>query len=556
MALTGRRKDPLMRRRREIYDERRASSAVAVATTRRVARGGALWGYVFGATIASSAYSYPKAFPTAASRARLAASFRGNAGFAALFGPIRRIDTVAGYTAYKAMMFLVILGAIWGLLSATRLLRGEEDAGRWELYLSGQTTRGGAAAQASLGLGVGVLALWVPTAVLTAAVGSLSKVGIGLGASLFFATSVVAAAGMFMAIGILLSEIAATRRDANLIGAGILSASYLIRMVADSASRLAWLRWASPFGWIEELRPLTGSRPIAFAPIVVLVGVLVAVSVQVAKDRDLGASMLASRDAPRPRTLLLGGQAGLTVRLTRPAIAAWTLALAATGLVFGLVAQAAASALRGSPALERVIARLGGTTFGAASYLGFVFVVAAGLVAIAVAGQVAAIRGEEAAGHLDNLLVRPVARSRWLAVRLGVGAGLVVVASALTGVSAWVGAASQHTGIGFGKLLEAGLNVAPSGVLVLGIGALAYGVWPRGAIGIAYGVVVWSFLAETIASASTSIHWLRETSPLLHVKPVPAAAPDWISAGWLVGLGLLAAAAGVAAFGRRDLASA
>ena len=71
---------------------------------------------------------------------------------------------------------------------------------------------------------------------------------------------------MFMAIGMFVGQLAATRHDANLIGAGVLAGSYLVRMVADSDPRLAWLRWASPLGWIEELRPLTGSRPFAFVP--------------------------------------------------------------------------------------------------------------------------------------------------------------------------------------------------------------------------------------------------------------------------------------------------
>src|SRR6266511_1334109 len=326
-------------RRREAYDERRASRAVAATTAGRAARPGVLWGLVFGATIASSASTYLSAFPTAASRTRLALSMRGNAGFAALFGPIRGIDTVAGYTAYKTLMFSVILAAV--------------------------------------GLGAGIVALWVPTAVLAAGVGATSKVGMGLGASLFVATSIVAAAAMFMAIGMLVGQLAATRHDANLVGAGILAASYLVRMVADSDSALAWLRWASPLGWIEELRPLTGSRPFAFVPIVALVVVLVVVAVRMAKQRDLGASAFASRDTPKPRTFLLGGEAGLTVRLTRPAIVAWIGALATSGLVFGLVAQAAANALRGSPGLERTIARLGGSRAGAASYLGFTFVFAA-----------------------------------------------------------------------------------------------------------------------------------------------------------------------------------
>ncbi len=200
-----------------------------------------------------------------------------------------------------------------------------------------------------------------------------------------------------------------------------------------------------------------------------------------------------------------------------------------------------------------MIERLGGNGSGAASYLGFVFIVAAGLVAIAVAGQIAAVRNEEADGHLENLLVRPVARWRWLGVRLGIGVGLVVVASALVGIAAWVGASSQHAGIGFGELLKAGLNVAPPAVFVLGIGGLAYGLWPRGAIGVVYGLVVWSFLVEVLSSIGGSGRWLRDTSPLLHITPAPAANPDWTAAAWLVALGLLAAAAGILAFGRRDL---
>ena len=93
------------------------------------------------------------------------------------------------------MFTLIVLGAIWGLLTATRLLRGEEDAGRWELLLAGRTTRGGAAAQAGGRARRRVVALWVPTAVLAAGGGRDATVGIGVGASLFFATAVVAARG-------------------------------------------------------------------------------------------------------------------------------------------------------------------------------------------------------------------------------------------------------------------------------------------------------------------------------------------------------------------------
>src|SRR5207302_5592610 len=111
-----------------------------------------------------------------------------------------------------------------------------------------------------------------------------------------------------------------------------------------------------------------------------------------------------------------------------------------------------------SPTLQRVIDRLGANGSGATVYLGYVFVIAAGLVAIAVAGQISAIRNEEADGHLDTLLAAPVARWRWLAVRLAVGAFLVLAAGIVTGVASWVGAATQHAAVGLGDLVRAGVN--------------------------------------------------------------------------------------------------
>jgi ABC-2 type transport system permease protein len=535
--------------------DRGAARTVAVTTARRAARPGALWGLVFGATIAASATSYSKTFPTGAARAGLA-RLEGNAAFEALFGPIRRMDTVSGYTAYKSGMFVLILGAIWGLLVATRRLRGEEDAGRWELFLSGRTTRGGAAVQAAIGLGVGAIALWVPTFLLTAAAGRSATVGIGLGASAFMATSVTAGVVMFMAVGMLVSQLAASRHDANVLGGAMIAAAYLLRMVADVHASLTWLRWTTPLGWIEELRPLTGSQPAAFLPIAILVVVLVAVAVRLAGRRDLGSSAFLERATAEARTFLLDGQAGLTLRLTRPVIVAWAVALAATGLVFGLVVQAAGNAMASSPGIQRVIARLGATSAGAAAYLGFVFVYAAVLVAVAVASQVVAIRNEETSGHLDNLLVRPISRWRWLSVRLLVGIAFVVLASALTGLAAWVGATTQHSSLTIGELVRAGLNTAPPAAFVLGIGALAYGLWPRGTIGVTYGVIVWSFLVEILAALVNSNHWLLDTSPFLHIAPAPAAAPDWTAAVWLVGLGLVAGLIGLAAFVRRDLVGA
>ena len=122
-------------------EERRAATVIAVQTARRAIRSGALWGAIFGLYVYASAAGYAATYPSLAARRRLATSLGANAGLATLLGPARRLDTVAGFTAWRTMGVLTLVGAIWGLLLATRMLRGEEDAGRWELFLSGQTTR-------------------------------------------------------------------------------------------------------------------------------------------------------------------------------------------------------------------------------------------------------------------------------------------------------------------------------------------------------------------------------------------------------------------------------
>jgi len=159
------------------------------------------------------------------------------------------IDTPGGYMAAHAVgIFGIIIGALWGLLAATRLLRGEEDAGRWERLLAGQTNRRRAAADAVAGLGIALLTLWAVTAAAYVAIGASPDARFAVSASLFAATATVAPAAVFLAVGALCCQLAATRRQAAAMAAGVFGVAYLIRVVAYSSTTLHWLRWASPLG--------------------------------------------------------------------------------------------------------------------------------------------------------------------------------------------------------------------------------------------------------------------------------------------------------------------
>ena len=278
---------------------RRATTAVAWTTGKRAVRAGALWGASFGLMVWNEALSYHTNFPTVASRQAFAQSLGSNTGMAAIIGPGRRLDTIEGFVAWRMFGLMVIVGAVWGLLTATRLLRGEEDARRWELLLAGRTSRRHAAARGLVGLTSGLAALWAVTAALTVAAGTRSNVGFPVSASLFYATAGTATAAIFLAVGALTSQLSPTRRQANALAAAALGVCFGMRRVADSVTGLAWLRWASPLGWVENLRPLTGSQPLALVPIILLVAAAAVATVTVAGRGDPGAGVLTRPESGR-----------------------------------------------------------------------------------------------------------------------------------------------------------------------------------------------------------------------------------------------------------------
>jgi ABC-2 type transport system permease protein len=511
-----------------------------------------LWGAVFGVSIVSSALSYTTIYKTQAQRDALAAAYGSNKATSILFGPAPDLRSVAGFTAFKISMTLMLLGAVWGLLLSTRMLRGEEDSGRWELLLVGQTTKRRATSQALAGMGAGIGVLWLISAAITAAVGRDATVAFSIGASLFFALAMVASAAMFVAVGALTSQLGATRRQAAAYAGVFLGIAYVIRMIADAGIGAHGLIWASPLGWVEELHPLTAPSPAALVPIVVFIASLVLVAVELAGARDVGTSVVADRSERPARLRLLTGPLGLTARLVRPAVIGWWVAISVMALLYGFVAKSAGQAISSS-SVGDVLTKLGVHAAGASAVLGVCFLVFAVLLAFVAASQLAAMRAEEAEGRLEHLVVRPVSRSSWLGGRIAVTVVVLVLGGLLAGVFAWVGAASQGAGVGVVSLLEAGLNVVPPAVVIGGIGVLAYGLRPRWTSVVVYAVLGWSLLIVIVGGIGAVSHWVLDTSVFHQMASAPATSPRWGANAIMVVLGAAAALLGVASFRRRDL---
>jgi ABC-2 type transport system permease protein len=531
---------------------RHPGTVLASQVARRAARSGALWGLIFGLFIFVQTHSYISTYKTQASRDQLARAYGSNTAMNALLGSERAVNTVAGFADWRFVGILSVLGSIWGLLTSTRLMRGEEEAGRYDLLLVGQTTRRHAGGQALAGLGAGLLALFVLTALGAIVTGRSPSAGFSLGQCLYFSVTLVAAAAMFLAIGALASQLASTRRRAAAMAGVVFGVAYALRMVADTNQGLHWLVWLSPLGWVEETRPLTAPNPVALLPVLVLLIAVTAATLHLAGTRDAGAASLPGRDSSQPHLALLGGSAGLAVRLMRPVALGWLFAVAVFAVLIGTTASSSAKDATGSHGIIQAIGRLGGHGSIVADDLGLTFLILALLIALISAGQITAMRTEEAGGYLENLLVRPVSRTSWFARRLGLSALLLLMAGLLAGTGAWAGAASQHSGVRFGSLVTAGLNVVPPGLFLLGLGALVLGAWPRRTSTVVYGYLAWSFLVELAGGVVHTSHWLLDTSVFFHMVPAPATSPDWSSMAVITGLGIGGAVLGGILLCRRD----
>ncbi len=422
-------------------------TVLARQVARRAVRSGALWGIIFGFFIFVQTHAYTTTYKTQAARDQLARAYGSNTAMNALLGSERAVNTVAGFADWRFIGILSVLGSIWGLLTSTRLMRGEEEAGRYDLLLAGQTTRQRAAGQALAGLGAGLLALLVLTALGSIVTGRSPSAGFSLGQCLYFSVTLVAGAAMFLAIGALTSELTSTRRRAAAMAAVVFGVAYALRMVADTNHGLHWLMWLSPLGWVEETRPLTDPNPVALLPVLVLLIMVTAVTLHLAGTRDSGGGSLPGRDSSRPHLALLGGSASLAVRLMRPVALGWLFAVAAFAVLIGTTAESSAKDATGSQGIQQAIGRLGGHGSLVADDLGLTFLILALLIALISAGQITAMRTEEASGYLENLLVRPVSRASWFAYRTGtVVPPPLITAGVLAGIGAWAGAASQHSG--------------------------------------------------------------------------------------------------------------
>ena len=411
------------------------------------------FGYLFALIAYIQPVGYRDAYPTLSSRLAFAHSFADNKAIRLFYGVPHNLLTVSGYTAWRVGGTLAIFAAVFGLLAAVRALRTEEDTGRMELVLAGSVGRGTAYLSAMAAIAAGVLILGL------AEFAGLVLSGLPAGGSVELALATASVVPVFVGVGAIASQLASTRRMALELGGAAVGLFMALRVIADTSTGAGWLRWATPLGWAEEVRPFTGADPIVLALPAAITVLLLAAAARIAACRDIGTGVLPARESAEPHLGLLSSPTLQALRSERGSLIVWLSSVGAFAYITGVIAKSTSTAGI-SKSLQREVAKLGtGSIVTPTGYLAFVFIFFVLAVSLFVCAQIAAARHEEADERLETLLCLPISRRRWLGGRLALALAGATAISLTAGLFTWAGAESGGVSISLTGMLEAGAEL-------------------------------------------------------------------------------------------------
>jgi ABC-2 type transport system permease protein len=267
---------------------------------------------------------------------------------------------------------------------------------------------------------------------------------------------------------------------------------------------------------------------------------------------------------------MLRSVAAKTLRDARPAFVWWALGL--TGYVALIVSVY--PTVRDNPELNELVeaypeALKAFISFGgqldftsAAGYLGselFSFMIPILFLVAAIGHGAGSIAGEEERGTLELLLSTPLSRARIALEKLAAMCVELAALGVVLWLALWIGTLVFEMDVSAGHLAAATAAVV---ALAIAYGAVAFmlgaGTGRKGlAIGVAVALAVAAYLVNSLAALVDALEPAQKLSPFYHYAagdPLHQGLDPWHTLV-LLAVASAAAAVGVIAFGRRDLAS-
>ena len=476
---------------------------------------------VFVAMNAATAVSIRANYSTPEQIASLRIGAGPNAAFKFLLGPLPDTNTEAALTVWRAGLFLVAALAVCTAIVAIRQTRKEEELGRTELLRAGAVGRHAPLVAATI-----------------VAVGLAVAVALGMSLMLFgFGAGIVDVAAVFAqyagagiaaaAVGLIVAQVATTSHIANLAASSVVLLGYLLRGVADASGDLGWLRWLTPIGWAELIRPFDVNSFWPLLASMAMFGAGVVIAGWLLSARDLGGGLIEPRPGPAAgrgfSTIEM-----LAAQLSLPVLISWAGGIAVYAFIVGCLQPSVDDLADGN---EQVADFLRNS--GAAGSLSAVFAVTMMglLAAVATAWSatvVTRLHADETSGRTESVLATPTSRGRYflshfvvalvgVVVVVCAAAVAIVVGNAVAGGD--VGQAAHDVFLSGAAQLAACVSVCAAVLACFAVSArLAQAGWA---------IVVLAVVLGPLGALFGLPQSIRDISPFSHATSVPLQPMNW-----------------------------
>ena len=499
-----------------------------------------------------TAPSYESVYPSLETRTVLIEQMRKSPGTRLLYGYVPTPGRLGQLLQWETGTFLLVCTSLMAILLTCRVLRADEDEGLVEILRA-------------TGVGRSVPFL-VPVGLMWAVVGTLSA---GVGGILTWQTRRIeeltvtgawALAGTICVTGWVFSAVAAVASQlgrqvgqARGLSMVMLALAFVMRVSADQISDGTgsdWLRWLTPLGWRDLVRPYTDDR---FAVLTVCGAVAIALTLGaavLAARREYLDGYLPDRSSSRGRWRVRGHM-DLLGRLSWRGLVGWALASTGLALLYGSVSGSIKDLLApGSPTASYVGKMAVGSPVE--QFMSLMTVVTVLLVAVAAVRRVNRLAGLEHAGLVEVELAAGVSRGRVFLLQVLCA---LIESMVLLLVSAAVLAATTATQLtddhAVARSFVFTVSQLPGMVAAIGIAAALVGLAPR-LTGLSWAVVTWSAFAQFFGGLVELKDWAKDLSVLGHHLDV-VGSPDWKPLAVQTAVGLTGIMIGLVAYTRRDL---
>ncbi|MGA6205500.1 polyketide antibiotic transporter [Nocardia testacea] len=374
-----------------------------------------------------------------------------------LFGPARGLDNPGGFTVWRTGAPVSILCGVWALLAATRITRGEEDAGRYDLLAGtrARLTDLTARAAATLTLAAALIAAGVAAALIVT--------GTDTTGALVHATSVFATTTLFAALGLCTAQLLPARGAATGTATAILGIFLMLRMLSDGISALAWTAWLTPFGLTNRAAAYVDNQATPLLVLLTMTGAILAGALAAAHHRDLGGALLTLTDTRPARTRLLHSLPAFAIRRATAPTTGWAIGIGAYFLLIGAVLAAILDFLADNPRFAELAATAGfaglNNPEGFAAAMFSLLTIATGLYA---ATRISAMAADETNGRSTTLHSLAISRTRLAGTETAVTAAGTAALLATAATTMWAGATLTGAPLDPTDALAGAFNTAPS----------------------------------------------------------------------------------------------